>query len=136
MTLERPRSATCADIEALPPHVVVPDLAACKSARFTETADGPWCDVAPDWVCKILSPSTAKKDRGDRMRTYAACNIGHLWLIEPKDRLLEVFQRQDSIWLRTHSFADTEIVSAPPFDAISFSLGQLWPFDPLTISNS
>lgn len=119
----------------LGPHVLVPDVAGWKAERFTETDEGPWYEVAPDWICEILSPSTAKKDRGDKMRIYATYQVAHLWLLDPKDRLLEVFQRQDSNWLRTHSFADTEDVQAPPFDAITFSLGRLWPFDPPHDSN-
>jgi hypothetical protein len=30
----------------------------------------------------------------------------------------------------THTFIDQDDVCAPPFDAITFNLGQLWPFDP------
>lgn len=115
----------------LGPHVVVPDVAAWRSERFTETEEGPWYEVAPDWICEILSPSTAKKDRGDKMRIYATYKVGHRWLLDPTDRLLEVYERQQSNWLRTGSFADNEDVKAPPFDAITFSLSRLWPFDPV-----
>ena len=33
--------------------------------------DPPYYDVAPDWVCEILSPSTEVKDRIKKMRITA-----------------------------------------------------------------
>lgn len=119
----------------LGPHVLVPDAAGWKAPRFTETDDGPWYEVPPDRICEILSPSTAHCDRADKMRIYATYQVNHVWLVDPAARLLEVYERRDVNWLRTHSFADDEDVSAPPFDAISFPLGRLWPFDPPSGSN-
>lgn len=114
----------------LGPHVLVPDVAGWKVPRFTETEEGPWYEVPPDWICEILSPSTAKRDRADKMRIYSIYQVSHVWLLDPAVRLLEVYERRDANWLRTHSFADTEDVKAPPFEALTFSLGCLWPFDP------
>lgn len=54
-----------------------------------------------------------------------------LWYVDPAPKTLEVFQRQGESWLLTHTFIDQEqIFRTTPFDAIAFSLGQLWPFDP------
>jgi hypothetical protein len=114
----------------LGPHVVVPDQAGWRRARFTDPPDAKYFTVAPDWVCEILSPSTAKRDRFDKRRIYATYAVDHLWLLNPQERLLEVFRGQDKDWLLTHTFADQDDVSAPPFDAITFSLAQLWSTDP------
>lgn len=40
------------------------------------------------------------------------------------------FQLHDGKWLLTNTFADSEDVSAPPFNEITFSLGLMWPLDP------
>ncbi len=114
----------------LGPHVAVPDIAAWRRERVTEAADKAYFEVAPDWICEILSPSTEKYDKGDKRRIYALYGVDHLWHLDPRARVLEVFRRQGINWLLTHTFVDTEDVSAPPFDAITFSLGLLWPFDP------
>lgn len=111
-------------------HVVVPDLAGWRREKLMGKEEGAWFDEVPDWVCEVLSPATELYDRGDKRRIYAEFGVGFLWLLDPRSRLLEVFQRLDESWLLTHSFANADQVSAPPFDAISFSLGQLWPFDP------
>lgn len=116
----------------LGPHVVVPDIAGWRAERMTEPADRAWFEVSPDWICEALSPRTEKYDKGDKRRIYAHYQVEHLWHVDPRAKMLEVFRRQDMDWLLTHTFVDDEDVAAPPFDAISFSLGLLWPFDPPT----
>ena len=114
----------------LGPHVVVPDIAGWRRERFTEREEGAWFEVVPDWICEIQSPSTRPHDLGPKRRIYATYGVSHLWYVDPSAKSLEVFQLQGESWLLTHTFIGSEDVSAPPFDALTFSLGQLWPFDP------
>lgn len=114
----------------LGPHVVVPDLGGWRQERLVGSSDTPWFDEAPDWICEVLSHSTKPYDIGPKRRIYATYGVGHLWYLDPASRSLEVFQRQDTAWLLTHAFIDREDVCAPPFEAITFSLGLIWPFDP------
>ena len=109
--------------------MAVPDIAGWRKERLGGAVEKAWIEVAPDWICEILSPSTEKYDKGDKRRIYALYGVDHLWHLDPRTKLLEVFQRQDKSWLLTHTFQDEELVSARPFEAISFSLGVLWPFD-------
>ena len=115
----------------LGPHVVVPDVAAWRRERLTEPADQAWFEVAPDWLCEVLSPRMEKYDKGDKRRIYAQYGVGHLWYVEPRARSVEVFARQDKNWLLTDSFFETENVQTAPFADLAFSLGLLWPFDDL-----
>ena len=120
----------------LGPHVVVPDVAGWRRERVTEPAEKAYFEVAPDWVCEAISPRTEKHDKGPKRRIYATYEVGHLWLVDPRDQSLEVFTRQDQNWLLIHTFFDDQQVSAPPFEALTFSLGLLWPFDPPSIEAS
>lgn len=119
----------------LDPHVAVPDIAGWRLERMTEPQDQAYFSVAPDWVCEVISLSAEKYDKGDKRRIYAHYGVAHLWHLDPRAKTLEVFALADKNWLLTHTFVDTEDVSAPPFDAISFSLGLLWPLDPPTPSS-
>jgi Uma2 family endonuclease len=119
----------------LGPHVVVPDLAGWRNERLAGREKRAWFDVAPDWICEVLSPSTRSYDLGPKRRIYATYAVSHLWHVDPSSKSLEVFLRQDASWLLTHTFVGYEDVSAPPFDAITFSLGILWPFDPAADDN-
>ena len=53
--------------------------------------------------------------------------MSYLWLVDPIDRTLEAFELHDGQWLLIASAKDDEPVSIRPFDAVTFSLGDLWP---------
>lgn len=117
----------------LGPHVVVPDLAGWRRERLPASAVEKACiEVAPDWICEVLSPSTERYDKNEKRRIYMTYGVGHLWFVDPRAKSLEVFARAEQGWLLIDTFFDQDQVSAPPFDAITFSLGLLWPFDPPT----
>lgn len=113
----------------LGPEVVVPDLAGWRRERLSSMPETAYVETAPDWVCEVISPSTERYDRVAKRRIYADAQVGHLWLLDPRARLLEVFAFSAGKWLLAGTFHDSDEVSAPPFDAITFSLGALWPFD-------
>lgn len=110
------------------PDKLVPDLAGWRRERFPETTDDdpPDYDIAPDWVCEILSPSTEVKDRIKKMRIYRREGVRHAWLIHPIARTLEVFRLEGGYWLQLDTFEGDEAVRAEPFEAIEISLKMLW----------
>jgi hypothetical protein len=114
----------------LGPHIVVPDLAGWRKERLANREDLAWFEETPDWICEVLSPSTRANDLGPKRKIYAEHGVGHLWYIDPFAQSLEIFQRVDTQWLLTQTFIGQDKVSAQPFDAITFDLGLLWPFDP------
>jgi Uma2 family endonuclease len=44
---------------------------------------------APDLVVEVLSPSTRARDRGIKMRRFAAAGVPHYWILDPRTRTLE-----------------------------------------------
>ncbi len=115
----------------LGPHTAVPDIAGWRRERFLQPPDKAYFEIAPDWICEALSPSTEKYDKGDKRTIYATYGVGHLWYLDPRIKSLEVFARQEHNWLLTHTFFDDDEVNASPFDQLTFKLGLLWPFDQL-----
>lgn len=73
-------------------HVVVPDLTGWHRERLPTLPDRPWLDLAPDWLCEVLSPSTERIDRGRKLRIYAEAGVAHAWLLNPIERTLEVLR--------------------------------------------
>lgn len=110
-------------------HVLVPDIAGRRRERLPTAPEGVGITVAPDWICEVLSPSTATYDRTSKFRIYHEQRIGHLWYVDPQYRTLEVFAWSEKHWTNVANFGDFEKVNAPPFDALTFDLGALWPFD-------
>lgn len=110
-------------------NVVVPDLAGWRKERLAREPADAFIEVAPDWVCEILSPSTARLDRGAKRRIYAEAGVEHLWLLDPAARELEAFTLEGRRWLLVATIQRGELVQVPPFDAAPFALDDLFPFD-------
>lgn len=106
--------------------IVVPDLAGWRRERMPKLPETAWFELSPDWICEILSPSTARIDRADKLPIYARHGVTHAWLVNPDQRTLEVFENRGGHWTLLIVLADDAGVSQPPFDAIAFSLGGLW----------
>ena len=106
--------------------ILVPDLAGWRRERMPELPGTAYFTLAPEWVCEVLSPSTRRVDLQEKRPVYAREGVVHLWLIEPADRTLEAFELRDGEWVLIACAKDDEAVSVRPFDAITFSLGDLW----------
>jgi Uma2 family endonuclease len=110
----------------LSPDILVPNLAGWRRARLPVLPETAWIELAPDWVCEVLSPSTARIDRMVKMPLYAANNVTYCWLVDPSAKTLEAFKLQDGQWLLLASFVNEAEVAVEPFDAVAFPLGSLW----------
>ena len=107
--------------------VLVPDIAGWRRARMPALPDTAYFPLAPDWVCEVLSASTRKLDLCGKRPVYAREGVAHLWLVDPVDRTLEAFELREGEWVLIASAADADPVCIRPFDAITFSLADLWP---------
>ncbi len=107
--------------------IVVPDLAGWRRETMPEYPDAAYFDIAPDWVCEVLSPSTRRNDLGGKREIYVREGISYLWFVDPEARILEAFERHDGRWVVIATLSDTDPVSLLPFDAITFPLDALWP---------
>ncbi len=110
-------------------QVLVPDYAGWRRERLSVDPDAAFIETSPDWVCEILSPATDRLDRGRKRRIYAEAGVNHLWLLDPWNGVLEGFALTGGHWLLLGTVARGETVTLPPFDAVSFPLDDLFPFD-------
>ncbi|MGK3960022.1 Uma2 family endonuclease [Sorangium sp. So ce118] len=110
------------EVEAL-----VPDLAGWRRERMPELPETAYFALAPDWVCEVLSPSTASFDRDEKMPVYAREGVRYAWLVDPIARTLEVYVLgQDRRWGLAATHRDAAHVRVEPFDAIELDLSVLW----------
>ncbi len=106
--------------------ILVPDLAGWQRERLPRLPETAWFELRPDWVCEVLSPSTARTDRMLKMPIYAANGIPDCWLVDPNSKTLEAFRLKDGQWVLLASFVDDAEVVAKPFAAVPFALDALW----------
>jgi Uma2 family endonuclease len=83
-------------------------------------------ELAPDWVCEVLSPSTAPVDRTRKLPLYAREGVEQVWLVDPALKTLEAL-RLDGVGYRILSaWQGDALVQAEPFEAYALHLADLW----------
>ncbi|MEO0973769.1 MAG: Uma2 family endonuclease [Pseudomonadota bacterium] len=106
--------------------ILVPDLAGWRRERMPTLPRAPFIQLAPDWVCEVVSPSTARLDRTGKLPIYARAEVGHAWLLAPDAHSLEMFRRDSEHWILISTHSGEQHVRAEPFAAVELELGALW----------
>lgn len=115
------------------PDKLVPDLAGWRRERMPSAlgpSDAPaHYDVAPDWVCEIISPSTEALDRAIKMPIYRREEVKHIWFINPSTHTVEVYRyrsQERRYVVLDASVEDDGAIQAEPFEAIEIARSALW----------
>lgn len=111
-------------------NILRPDVAGWRRERTPVMPDGWPIRATPDWVCEILSRSTAGRDLGEKRRIYHRHNVEHYWIVDPANRVLTVLRRGKTEYLHVLAAGPSETVRAEPFDAIEIYVGQFFGFEP------
>ena len=112
------------------PHdIVKPDFAGWHRERIPDPWDIRPIDVAPDWICEILSPSNVADDRVRKRRLYAEHDVAFYWLLDPSAQTLEALRLDHSsrAWVEVGSYDSTSVARAAPFEAIEIEVGRFFP---------
>ena len=83
--------------------------------------------LVPDWVCEVLSSERGGLDLQSKRPLYASEGVRHLWLVEVDDRTLQALKLCGDDWVPIARVKGEEAVSIAPFEAVTLSLGDLWP---------
>lgn len=103
-----------------------PDLAGWRKERMPTIQARERYKIVPDWVCEILSPSTARSDRMKKMPIYADVGVKHLWLADPSTRSLESYALANDGWLLLATYGEEGEATIPPYEAMPLPLADLW----------
>jgi Uma2 family endonuclease len=107
-------------------NVLVPDLAGWRRQRMPEMPEAAAFELAPDWTCEVLSPSTAPIDRADKMPIYLHEGVSYVWLVDPVLQTLEAFKLEASSYRLLGVWRGATAVRVEPFDAFELDLSALW----------
>jgi Uma2 family endonuclease len=102
----------------------IPDLAGWRRERSVVPQTGPFT-VIPDWVCEVLSRSTIREDRTEKMPLYVRHGVSWAWLLDPVARVLEAYRRERDAWVVIGAF-DGPRVRVEPFAEVELDLGLVW----------
>jgi Uma2 family endonuclease len=107
-------------------NVIVPDLAGWRRERMPVLLNVAAFELAPDWVCEIVSPRTARMDRVRKTAIYAREKVAHLWLVDPLAQILEVLKLENGKWVMLAVHGGAEKIRAEPFDAVELDIQRWW----------
>lgn len=81
---------------------------------------------APDLVVEVLSPKTAARDRGIKMRRYAAAGIAHYWIVDPEAPTVESYRLGEHGYDLTGVYGPSRIFEPALFPGLAIPVDDLW----------
>lgn len=82
--------------------------------------------ATPDFLCEVLSPSTARYDKGEKREAYFRAGVPYYWLVEPALQTLTVLERTDRGYLIVRVAGPGETVRAAPFEEVEIPVDELF----------
>ena len=81
---------------------------------------------APDLVVEVLSPRTQARDRGIKMRRYAAAGIPHYWILVPRTRSLEAYRLGERGYEQVGVYGPGSTFHPELFPGLAIPIDDLW----------
>ena len=102
-------------------NVIQPDLFYVSGKQkniIKETRiDGP-----PALIIEILSPTSRRKDRLQKMRIYQKAQVQHYWILDPEEKTLECFALREGAYTVVASGMEKDEVDPPDFSGLRIPL--------------
>lgn len=106
--------------------VVQPDLVFVARHRLAAlSARG--IEGAPSLVVEVLSPGTAKVDRGVKAQLYARHGVPHYWIVDPEARVIEAHALHGGAYEPAGRLDGARPTALPPFPDLALDPATLWP---------
>ncbi|HVW23815.1 MAG TPA: Uma2 family endonuclease [Polyangiaceae bacterium] len=106
--------------------VLVPDIAGWRRERMPALPEANAFELPPDWLCEVLSPSTAPVDRSEKLPIYARERVGHVWFVDPLVKTLEVLRLDGTGYRIVGAWHGDSVVQCEPFESLPIQLADLW----------
>ncbi len=79
----------------------------------------------PDLIVEILSPSTLRRDKVDKLKTYACYGVTEYWIVEPIVGILEQFILEDGRYELVNVYQGDEPIRSQHVTCIRFTMGEM-----------
>jgi len=115
------------EVRLLGSRLVVPDLVGFRIVGGDDAfLDENPVARCPDWICEMLSATTERKDRVDKLPLYARAGVPYVWLVDPDACFVEVYQERDGMPVQVAVAKGVDAVRLPPFPEVELDLRRLW----------
>lgn len=110
--------------------ILVPDLAGWLRSRLSAVPAASFIELPPDWACEVVSPGSERIDRERKLPIYAREGVSHVWLVDPLERMIEVYRLDGDGYRLVVTRGGTDRVRLEPFAELELELEALWPTPP------
>lgn len=101
-----------------------PDLVMIRRDRLSiitkRGIEGP-----PDLIVEVLSPSSAKRDRQQKLIVYAKYNIPEYWIVDINNEILEQYLLNNGQYMLFEIYKENEQVQSEQIDCITFTMDEI-----------
>lgn len=102
------------------------DALGFRRERHPDRPTGVPLGAIPDWVCEVLSRSTARFDVVKKHRTLHAHGVPHYWVIDPEHEALTVYRHHPDGYISAVAGGIGDVIVAEPFTEIELDVGELF----------
>lgn len=100
-------------------------MAGWRKERLSALPEGR-IDIAPDWACEALSPSTRAHDQRIKRPLYAKAGVRWLWFIDVDARTLIASRLERGRGLELGVWGDDDVARIEPFEEVELRLADFW----------
>jgi Uma2 family endonuclease len=79
----------------------------------------------PDLVIEILSPSSVKRDREGKLKSYARFDVQEYWIVDPANEAIEQYMLSDKRYDLAQVYTEDEQVQSDRVQCVSFSMNDI-----------
>jgi len=101
--------------------ILQPDIALIRASnrgRVQDRIQGP-----ADLVIEVLSPSTSRRDRLEKLDLYAKYGIAEYWIVDPESRVFDFYTNHNGTFTVTMS---AKVYQSPQFVEVQIDLDEFW----------
>lgn len=103
--------------------VVQPDIVViCDEKKI----DKGGCQGTPDIVVEILSPSTAYKDEGEKLKLYEKHGVKEYWIVNPGARYIMIYRIENSKYGKPEYLTENETLESRVLEGLRIELSEVW----------
>jgi len=81
---------------------------------------------APDLIVEVLSPSTESRDKGIKMRRYAAAGVPHYWMLDYRRHFLEAYRLGEQGYELVGRYGPGDRFRPEIFPGLEIAIDDLW----------
>ena len=102
-----------------------PDILFIKKDRsFIITKDG--IQGQPDLIVEVLSPSTFKNDRKEKMDLYLLFGVSEYWIVDPKNQSIEVYVLENDKYEMQFFAIETGDIESKVLEGLKFDVARIF----------